>query len=149
MRYRKQLKDIVKAWESLSEGNHSVNVVQNWLVDKMKPAIDNARETLNEVDKNSLPERVKMMDKLLSEIKKTFTTVEIQEGIEFMYWNRKIKNNIDATSTQDGMITNKVMLTEIKPGSILRQIGEAVRNNDYELADYLSNQFIRNKDNDK
>ena len=36
--------DIITAWESLPEGNHDVATVQNWLTNKMKPAIDRIRK---------------------------------------------------------------------------------------------------------
>ena len=43
---KKLLKEIVEAWESLPEGEHSYSIIQNWLVEDMKPAIDNIRKYL-------------------------------------------------------------------------------------------------------
>lgn len=34
---------MIKAWEQLPTGYHSPSIVQEWLVDKMKPAIDELR----------------------------------------------------------------------------------------------------------
>jgi hypothetical protein len=39
-------KDVVKAWEILSEGQYDVETIQNWLIDDMKPAIDKLRARL-------------------------------------------------------------------------------------------------------
>jgi len=43
------LSDLVAAWESLPEGNHSPRVIGAWLMDDMKPAIDAARKVLSAV----------------------------------------------------------------------------------------------------
>ena len=40
------LQAVIYAWEALSEGNYSADVIQRWLVNDMKPAIDEARFTL-------------------------------------------------------------------------------------------------------
>lgn len=44
---REALAGVVSAWETLSGGHHSVRAVQKWLVEQMKPAIDNARLALS------------------------------------------------------------------------------------------------------
>ena len=46
MRERDALVGMVKAWEQLSGGHHSVNAIQAWLINDMKPAIDKCREAL-------------------------------------------------------------------------------------------------------
>jgi hypothetical protein len=43
-----RLREIIMAWESLPEGFHSRNEVQNWLNYTMKPAIEGARAALAE-----------------------------------------------------------------------------------------------------
>jgi hypothetical protein len=40
------LRNVVKAWEKLSRGNHSGSRIESWLHDDMFPAITEARRTL-------------------------------------------------------------------------------------------------------
>lgn len=47
MTEKQALKKIVAAWESLPEGNHSPRVVERWMREKMKPAIDTCRDVLS------------------------------------------------------------------------------------------------------
>lgn len=49
---RRAMAGMVEGWERLSEGHHSGRVIQRWLVDDMKPAIDAVRLVINkEVDR--------------------------------------------------------------------------------------------------
>jgi hypothetical protein len=40
------LTGIVKAWDSLRMGDYPRDIIETWLADKMKPAIERARKTL-------------------------------------------------------------------------------------------------------
>ena len=44
------LRHVVKAWESLPEGNYSPRMIEMWLRSEMKPAIDEIRQYLKESD---------------------------------------------------------------------------------------------------
>ena len=45
--YKKALNDLVDAWESLKgEQNYTPTEIEWWLINDMKPAIDNARKLL-------------------------------------------------------------------------------------------------------
>jgi hypothetical protein len=48
---KKDVKKLIKAWESLEEGNHSPKVIAKWLLEDMKPEIDNLREKLKQKSK--------------------------------------------------------------------------------------------------
>lgn len=43
---KQSAENLIKAWESLSGGNHSPRIIGRWLLDDMKPAIDELREAL-------------------------------------------------------------------------------------------------------
>lgn len=46
------LEDIVEAWDSLPRGKHySPDIVADWLIDKMAPAIAGARVALKDIEK--------------------------------------------------------------------------------------------------
>ena len=40
-------KEMVTAWESLPEGDYDSDTISEWLVEKMKPVIDNFRVKIN------------------------------------------------------------------------------------------------------
>lgn len=40
-------KEMVKAWESLPEGNYDSDTISEWLMDDMKPVIDKFRAKIN------------------------------------------------------------------------------------------------------
>lgn len=40
------LANMIRAWESLPEGHHSVDNMQEWIVEKLAPAIRKCREVL-------------------------------------------------------------------------------------------------------
>ena len=42
----KEARDVIKAWESLSEGSYGIKTIQRWILYDMKPAIDNLRIAL-------------------------------------------------------------------------------------------------------
>lgn len=42
------LKNIIAAWDSLRTGDYSRDIIETWLADKMKPAIDQARHALDD-----------------------------------------------------------------------------------------------------
>ena len=42
------LSGVVKAWDSLRPGDYSRDIVETWLIDKMKPAIEVARRDVEE-----------------------------------------------------------------------------------------------------
>lgn len=46
MTEREALEQVVKAWEATKPGNTSVREIQRWLIEDMKPAIDDARKVL-------------------------------------------------------------------------------------------------------
>lgn len=39
-------KRVVKAWDSLRVGDYPRDIIETWLADKMKPAIENARKAV-------------------------------------------------------------------------------------------------------
>jgi hypothetical protein len=41
------LSKIIDAWENTKPGKTSTDEIQRWLIEDMKPAIDNARKILN------------------------------------------------------------------------------------------------------
>lgn len=43
---REALRGIVKAWDSLRMGDYPRDIIETWLADKMKPAIEKARRAL-------------------------------------------------------------------------------------------------------
>lgn len=43
-------KRIIKAWEKLDEGNHHPNVIEHWLINDMKPAIDKLRKKMKKYE---------------------------------------------------------------------------------------------------
>ena len=40
------LMNIIEAWDKLAGGHHSVRTVQTWLINDMKPAVDECRAAL-------------------------------------------------------------------------------------------------------
>ena len=40
-------KEMVKAWESLQEGDYDSDIISDWLMDDMKPVIDKFRAKIN------------------------------------------------------------------------------------------------------
>ena len=44
---RAALANVVKAWDSLRMGDYPRDVIETWLADKMKPAIEAARKALD------------------------------------------------------------------------------------------------------
>jgi hypothetical protein len=44
--YEEELRDVVRAWETLPRGHHSPRVVQQWMRDELHPAICRARDAL-------------------------------------------------------------------------------------------------------
>jgi hypothetical protein len=45
------IKNIIKAWEVLKGGKrYSNKKIEDWLIDNMKPAIDEARKVLNQME---------------------------------------------------------------------------------------------------
>jgi len=47
-RLNKTVRKLIRAWESLPEGTYSPRQIQDWLVRKMKPAIDAARKGVSD-----------------------------------------------------------------------------------------------------
>ncbi len=52
------LKSVITAWEMLNQGEHTPMVIENWLVNTMKPAIDKAREAVERSDNNNEIQRI-------------------------------------------------------------------------------------------
>ena len=46
MNLKKAATKLINAWESLDSGNHSIHSIQHWLVDEMKPAMDDLRKAI-------------------------------------------------------------------------------------------------------
>ncbi len=42
----KEVEKLIKAWEKLESGNHSPKVIAKWLLEDMKPEIDNLRKKI-------------------------------------------------------------------------------------------------------
>lgn len=47
MTEREALRNVVKAWDSLRMGDYPRDIIETWLADKMKPAIQKARRVLD------------------------------------------------------------------------------------------------------
>jgi hypothetical protein len=47
----KDAKEIVKAWESLPEGDYDSETISDWLIDDMKPIIDKFRKKIKKAKK--------------------------------------------------------------------------------------------------
>lgn len=45
VRQARALEDVIKAWDSLRTGDYPRDIIETWLADKMKPAIERARKT--------------------------------------------------------------------------------------------------------
>lgn len=39
-------KELLESWNSVSEGEYSVSIIQKWLIEDMAPAIDKVRKSL-------------------------------------------------------------------------------------------------------
>lgn len=47
MTEREALENLVRAWEALPVGHYSPHVIERWMKEHLKPAVDNARKVLD------------------------------------------------------------------------------------------------------